>query len=516
MTTDLLLISVPLRTLSYPPMALPLLKSILHRAGHSVAVNDAGLEHYKHRGSRNENEYLMDTMEMQNNEPRTWEQVDGSELGQWTRRHVRQLLERHRPRVVGLSVFSHVSALAAYHMARVIREQAPSGTKIILGGFGATSPLRFPQSLGAPDRESLAQTLLAEGTIDTSILGDGEEALLEFMRTLDNGDPQRINRINGFDDMPYPDYSDMDLQGYTYTNDLTLPVTGSKGCVRRCRFCDVPVKFGRYQQRAGRDIALECIHLYETYGAKTMFLTDSLVNGSMKSFLEFTSTLAELRTKKNYNDLRWTGQYITRPAHQIPHDRDYYPLMAASGAGAVMVGCESGSDSVLEHMDKKMKTSDLFTELEHFRKHGLSMAITVLPSYPTETREDFEKTIKMISDMQPYFADGTMEKIAAIARWYTHDNLNRWDSLGPAHGWHVNKDDGNMWWYKHNPELTLQERVFRRLTISKVINELKIPCGMDETYESRRIIQWYAGAKHKYNKWLHDLDDYAERRAAGA
>ena len=181
-----------------------------------------------------------------------------------------------------------------------------------------------------------------------------------------------------------------------------------------------------------------------------------------------------------------------------------------------MVGCESGSDSVLEHMDKKMKTSDLFTELDHFRKHGLSMAITVLPSYPTETREDFEKTIKMISDMQPYFADGTMEKIAAIARWYTHDNLNRWDSLGPAHGWHVNKDDGNMWWYKHNPELTLQERVFRRLTISKVINELKIPCGMDETYESRRIIQWYAGAKHKYNKWLHDLDDYAERRAAGA
>lgn len=510
MTTDLLLIAVPPRNLTYPPMALPLLKSILHRAGHSVALSDANLEYYKHCGARDESEFLRETIAMQNSESRTWQQLDDSDFGQWIRRHVQELLERHRPRVVGLSVFTHQSTLAAYYMARVIREQAPEGTVIIVGGFGANSPLRFSEALGAPRRENLAQTLLDEGTIDSAILGDGEEALLEFMRTLDNKDPQRINRIKGFDDMPYPDYSDMDLKSYTYVNNLTLPVTGSKGCVRRCTFCDIPPKFGRYQQRAGRDIALECIHLYETYGAKTLYLTDSLTNGSMKSFLEFTHTLAELRARKNYRDLQWTGQYITRPAHQIPHDKDYYPLMAASGATGMTVGCESGSDRVLEHMDKKMKISDLFEELEHFRKHGISMAANLLPSYPTETREDFQLTIKMISDFQPYLADGTIEKIAGIARWYSHDNLNRWDSLGPDQGWHVNRDDGNMWWYEHNPELTLQERVFRRLTISKCIAELKIPVALDERYEVRKIMQWYEGAKDKYNKWLTGLEEYAK------
>ena len=502
MNTDLLLIAVPMRPLTYPPMSLPLLKSVLHRHGHRVALSDANLEYHKHCGRPDEDQFLRDTMAMQNTESRTWEQLEGTEFGQWIRGYTQRLLDQHRPRVVGLSVFTFLSALAAYYMARVIREQAPAGTRLIVGGFGASSPLRFSEALGAPKAENLAQTLLSEGTIDTAILGDGEEALVQFMRTLDNDDPQRINRINGFDGMPYPDYSDMDLAGYSYTNNLTLPVTGSKGCVRRCTFCDVPVMFGKYQQRSGRDIAMECIHLYETYGAKTLYLTDSLTNGSMKSFMEFIQTLAEERTKKNYSDLQWTGQYITRPAHQIPHDRDYYPLMAASGATSVSVGCESGSDRVLEHMDKKMKISDLFTELEHFRKHGISMTVNILPSYPTETREDFEQTIKMISDFQPYMADGTMEKIAGIARWYTHDNLNRWDSLGPDHGWHVNRDDGNMWWYEHNPELTLQERVFRRLAIGKCVAELKIPVAMDENYEARRTIKWYEGAKDDYARWL--------------
>ncbi len=514
MTTDLLLIAVPPRWITYPPMALPLLKSILHRAGHTVALSDANIEYYKHSGARDNSDYIRKTIAMQDSESRTWEDMDGSEFGKWIRKYVDQQLTKHKPRVVGLSVFTRVSTLCAYYMARVVREQAPKGTKILVGGLGASVPLQFTEALGALPRDSLAQTLLDEKVIDTAILGDGEEALLEFMNTLENEDPLKINRINGYDNMPYPDYSDLDLKAYTPTNNLTLPVTGSKGCVRRCTFCDIPVKFGRYQQRSGKDIAEECIHLYETYGAKTMYLTDSLTNGSMKSFLEFTTTLAELKAKKNYTDLEWTGQYITRPAHQIPHAKDYYPLMAASGARGITVGAESGSDRVLEHMDKKMKISDLFVELEYFRKYGITMAVNLLPSYPTETREDFELTIKMLSDFQPYAADGTLEKIAGTARWYSHDTLNRWNHISVSgEGWHVKREDSNMWWYRPNPELTLQERVFRRLAISKCISELKIPTAQDEAYEARVITRWYETAKDNYDKWLSGLQEYKDYKS---
>jgi radical SAM superfamily enzyme YgiQ (UPF0313 family) len=232
----------------------------------------------------------------------------------------------------------------------------------------------------------------------------------------------------------------------------------------------------------------------------------------MKAFMEFISTLAEIRAKKNYKDMQWTGQYITRPAHQIPHDKDYYPLMAASGAQGVSVGAESGSNKVLKDMDKKMTVEDLFTELDYFRKYGITMVANILPSYPTETREDFELTLKMFRDFQPYVADGTLEKIGGIARWYVPDNLNWWKDMGPDQGWYVNKRDTTMWWYSKNPELTFNERVFRRLAISKALARLDIPVSIDENYEIKKILLWNEANHKKHKKWLEDITEYRQWR----
>ena len=510
-SADLLLISAPLREMNYPPMALALLKSILHKEGFRVAVSDAQLAYHRHCGG-DPDTFLYRSAEIQNIQARTLAEVEASDFTRWCRPYIKDLPEKHRPRAVGISVFTYISNLAAYIIARVVRELAPADTKIFIGGYGAATPLRFAKELGAPERDTVAETLVAEDTIDTYILGDGEEALVEFMKNLDNANPEKINRISGFDNVPYPDYSDLELDGYAYTNGLTLPVTGSKGCVRRCTFCDIPGLFGKYQQRQGKDIANECIYLYETYGAKTLYLTDSLVNGSMKSFMAFITELAELRSKKNYMDMQWTGQYITRPAHQIPHDRDYYALMAASGAVGLSVGAESGSNRVLEHMDKRMKVEDLFTELDYFRQYRLSMAVNILPSYPTETREDFMETMRMIGRFQEYTADGTLEKIAGVAKWYVNDELNQWAKIGPAEGMYRNPQDVYMWWYKHNPSLTIDERVFRRLAISKAIAKFNIPSAQDENYEIRKIMMWHEAVRDQHDKWLSEIDEYREWR----
>ena len=506
MKTDLLMIAVPLREITYPPMSLPLLKSILHENGYRVSLSDANLEYWKHcKGGK---KFLDNTINLQNMQACSMAQLESSDFGKWTRKYIKELLEKQQPRVVGLSIFSYISNLAAYYMGRVIREIAPADTKIIVGGYGASSPLKFADAIGAPRRDTLAQTMRDEGIIDSYILGDGEEAIVEFMRTLDNQEPDKLNRIKGYEKMPFPDYTDLDLRSYPYLTNLTLPVTGSKGCVRRCRFCDIPGKFGKYKQRAGKDIALECLHHYEVHGAKTLYLTDSLVNGSMKSFLEFISTLAEIRAKKNYKDMQWTGQYICRSAHQIPHDKDYYPLMAASGAMGVGVGAESGSNKVLKDMEKLMTVEDLFTELDYFRKYGITMVTNLLPSYPTETREDFELTLKMLRDFQPYVADGTLEKVGGVAWWYNQNNFNWWKDMGPDQGYYVNKNDGQMWWYSKNPELTLTERVFRRLAISKALARLEIPVANDENYEIKKIILWHEANSKKNEKWLDDITEY--------
>lgn len=506
---DLLLIGVPLRELNYPPLSLALLKSILFNANYDVAIADANLDFYKYCGST-QDRWLAKTFYINNLQPRACSEIDESEFGQWVRPYLKNLIDTHKPRAIGFSVFTFVSNLCAYYMGKVARELAPPETKIMIGGYGASAPLQYAKEAGALERPTLAETMKDEGIIDTYIIGDGEKAIVDFMTNLDVTNPKEVKSIENMDDLPFPDFSELDLKSYQYTHNLTLPVTGSKGCVRRCTFCDLPGRFGKWKQRDGKTIAEECVHLYETYGAKTLYLTDSLVNGSMVAFLDFINTLAEIKAKKNYKDLEWTGQYITRPAHQIPHKKDYYPIMAASGAKGVSIGAESGSNRVLEHMDKKMTVEDLFIELDYFREHGISMVPNVLISFPTETRQDFEETLEMVRGFQPYIASGTIEYIGSISRWYTQDTLNKWYSYGPEQGYYYHKTDSNLWWYKHNPELTLHERVFRRVALSKVLNHINMPFSVDEEFELTKMHSWFVNQEKNINSWYKTIPDFVE------
>jgi hypothetical protein len=61
--------------MEYPPMALALLKSILHRNGYDVALSDAGLEYWKHCGGTN-SEFMLRSMDLQNLSAKSMEDID--------------------------------------------------------------------------------------------------------------------------------------------------------------------------------------------------------------------------------------------------------------------------------------------------------------------------------------------------------------------------------------------------------------------------------------------------------
>ena len=116
----------------------------------------------------------------------------------------------------------------------------------------------------------------------------------------------------------------------------------------------------------------------------------------------------------------------------------------------------------------------------------------------------------MLKRFQPYLADGTIIHIGGIAKWYSQDNHNEWSRKGEEQGWYFNGSDPDMWWYKHNQELTLQERVFRRVALSKILVSYDIPSIMDEEYELKTINNWYALNQEKYNIFLNGISAYKE------
>ena len=121
-----------------------------------------------------------------------------------------------------------------------------------------------------------AEELYARRIIDAYIKGDGEESLVELLKgNLDyagiNG--EQPTQIKNLDTLAFPDYSDYELSFYTNKKGLqALPITGSRGCVRNCTFCDVNEneggpKFFTY----GSSIAGEIKHLHKPIKATAFF-----------------------------------------------------------------------------------------------------------------------------------------------------------------------------------------------------------------------------------------------------
>ena len=500
---DLLLVTAPVRPLSYPPMSLALLKSVVENKGFTCKTIDYNQQYYAECGFDQDTHHTK-TKKWDNHLPVSYREVADSECGQWITDQVLKDIQKHAPKTVGISAFSYFNNIGTYHLCKVIRKHFPA-TKIIVGGYGINKAFNFLKEFDdeLQHRSKFADILKDHNLIDTYIIGDGEEALVEWLTNNSADFTDSMQNIQSLQSIPYADYHDLDIKNYAYTKNLTLPMTGSKGCVRQCTFCDVPGKFGKFKYRPGKDLAQEVIHLYETYGANTIYLTDSLTNGSLKAFLDYIEELANLKHKKGYSDLEWTGQYIIRPKHQIPNPNNYYSLLHNSGAVGLSAGAESGSDAVLDHMKKKCKAEDILCEVENFSKYKISCVLLFFPGYPTETRKDFIDTIKLLKKLQPFWCDGTIEEIS-LGDFFTYDTSSWWGNMKEEQGMFADSEDMHLWWYDKNPDLDYKELVFRRLVLAKIAEKLSMPV-LKEHWDMSEIHDYFTSNIEKIKHFHADI-----------
>ena len=474
MNCDILIIALPVSALNYAPAAPALLKACVEQIGFKARTLDLS-QSFLLENSRNDFlQYDEDTRSLQPNNISDPRKVDV--VQQWLSNSVDKIKEIN-PKYVGLSIFSYFMHRSAFVLAERLRKDLKE-VKIILGGFGMTQPASslFKMS-GISNLDSIINfnvVMKEKGLCDYFIVGEGEEGLTSFLL-----DEKRLTESDVDDDKKYKapisDFSDYDLQNYNYVNTKILPITGSKGCVRKCTFCDIPSKFGRFRYRSGRDIALEIFELKEKYGINHFSFTDSLINGSLSALEEMTIELAEHNNKNPDDKIRWDGQYISRPKGQTPER--IYRLMAESGAEGLTIGLESGSNDVLEAMNKKVRIEDVDWEMEIFDKYRISSVVLLMFGFYNETEEDFLKTINTIIRYQKYVANGTLIRmelgfplaVTGETALYTK-----------AHELGIKIHDTNplLWTAKNNPTLDFKQRIRRRLVAQVVCDELNIPTGL--------------------------------------
>lgn len=498
---DMLVVSLPVLDLQYPPSSPAVIKACVNAAGYTARTADLNHLLLTTCGSKDkfwqiqyhfENAYynpeepgadpVVNFFRKEHNIIRNW--LDASIA----------IIQKHNPVWLGISVFSYKSHKACLVLvAEMQRLGMP--TKILLGGRGASSFALGPDHpkfkagiqkiWGKYPYLNFGETLLHYGLVHSVIQGDGENAVVELLNNT-----AQSNIVAHVDDIdlqavPFVDYDDYDLTAYDYVNEPTIAVTGSKGCVRQCTFCDIPVLWPRFKYRSGTHIAQEMIHLYQRYGVRKFYMTDSLVNGSMRAFLDFTNTLAKHNSSNPEASIKWVGQYITRPRSAVLNDQ-YYALLKQSGGEGLTIGVESGSDAVRAHMKKQFTTADIDHELSQFQAHQLVCVLLFFSCYPTETLVDFELTVQMLIRYQQYCASGTVYKITLGTPYTHHAQTPLWNQQETI-GLNVRENSDILWRLGSNPELTFHERVRRRLVLQEVCVALKLPMSRN-TAELNQLI----------------------------
>lgn len=297
-----------------------------------------------------------------------------------------------KPRWIGLSVFTVRSRIVLFKFLPKLKAAYPEG-KIVVGGSGIINSKFYERRI-------------KEGVLDAYVMGEGEEAIIEVLNgNLNapnvNGNPPK--EIKSLDGLAIADYEGLNLENYgllglggdrrsQQSRKKVFFVEGSRGCVRKCSFCDIPFIKPGYRYRSTKSLMSEITHLVKTHGAKQIYFVDSLINGSLKNLKELCQEFLIL--KKDHPRLAWEGYFIIRgPSFFSPESFD---LLAASGAFKIKLGIESGSDNVRRTMNKIIPDSDIDYNLNQCFRVGIGVEALLMVGFPSETREDFEMTLDFI------------------------------------------------------------------------------------------------------------------------
>lgn len=188
-----------------------------------------------------------------------------------------------------------------------------------------------------------------------------------------------------------------------------LSVRTAKSCPFSCAFCAFPARSGKYDFLALPDVESYFNEIAEQYGQVTMSFIDDTFNVPRRRFHE----ILEMMIRNEYG-FKWNS--FLRSDHA--NDKTI-ELMAEAGCEGVFLGVESGSDSMLERMEKTSRTRHYRFAIEKLRSaHILSYASLII-GFPGETRETVAETRRFVEETAPDFYRAQL--------WYCDPSTPIWE-----------------------------------------------------------------------------------------
>ena len=358
-------------------------------------------------------------------------------------------------------------------------------------GFGTLD------AFGRDTTITFGQHLAQENLLDYYVLGEGEVIFEKFLQgsrdecglnTKNNPEtwqPQ-IDDLNG---LAMPSYKQIDFNLYKSSYDKpVISITSSRGCVRRCSFCDVGHLWKKFRFRSGQSVADEILKHHLDTGATDFWFTDSLINGSLKQFMDLLEQLSIYKQQyPSLEKLTYSGQFIIRP--QGSHPVRMFELMKETGCNQIQVGIESGSESVRNHIGKKFSNADIDYHFKMCEKYKIKNWLLMLVGYPTETEQDFADSLNMLTRYQKYIINDTAFGVQATGPTAILPNTplsSQQNELGIVY---EHEGSINLWTSTVNTTLSFNERQLRwiRLIEHAVKLGYNLPAEIDMYVTTNRL-----------------------------
>jgi radical SAM superfamily enzyme YgiQ (UPF0313 family) len=187
----------------------------------------------------------------------------------------------------------------------------------------------------------------------------------------------------------------LDISDYFNPNALypMVALMTSRGCAYGCSFCVYPQTFSgrKLRYRSVSDVVSELQYIVEVFSdMKGIFFEDDTLTTNRQRCRELCQAIIDSGLK-----LKWTSNC------RADMDLETLKLMKKAGCRTVCVGFESGSQEILDNIDKGVKAAEMKQFIDDARKAGILVHGCFIAGFPGDTPETMEETLKLAKHLNP-------------------------------------------------------------------------------------------------------------------
>lgn len=373
-----------------PSLGPPLLKAYLTEQGYRSKLLDINVHAFVVRGEKYATKWDLSN---------GWELSDEAIIEYYNDNlplfeHYRRQIVSMNPKVVGFTTY-YTSLGVTKIFAALLKESLPDA-KII---FGGPSVAKFMGN---------TRELLDSGYVDAVCIGEGEKALIYFVQEVESnhltaGTPipgiaykkdgkvieAPIEYIKRLDDLPFPDYSDYDLE--LYSNPSQIPSYVSRGCPNQCFYCTERNFFEGLRVRSAKRVMEEFEHIRRTL-PKVNYVRffDSISNAKTSMLEEFCDLKIASNNRLKFN----LENAVIRKEMRLP----LYTKLKKAGCTLLGYGLETSSQDLLKSVGKLLALGvDIPAVLTEGRQAGLYVSVNIMFGIPGETDVHFDKMVDFLT-----------------------------------------------------------------------------------------------------------------------